>query len=69
MVSLFVVNSAFAEPLRPARYHAVCHTPNGVYDEDIYDYDFFRDYYNVKIIPLVGKPIIFIGASCTITEY
>lgn len=66
-LSVFILialgSTVHAERLRPARYIAECSTPKGVYEEKVYDYDYYNGN-SIKVTPLLGKEILFVNAFC-----
>lgn len=67
VLAMSFIGTASAEKMRPARYHAECSTPKGVYDQDIYDYTEYS-YGSYKVTPLLGKKILFTNAFCVFYE-
>lgn len=67
VLAMSFISTASAEQIRPARYHAECSIPTGVYDEDIYDYSEYS-YGSYKVTPLLGKKILFTNAFCVFHE-
>ncbi|AMM43990.1 hypothetical protein FDG95_gp552 [Pectobacterium phage vB_PcaM_CBB] len=62
-IAAALVSTANAERMRPARYIAECSTPKGVYEEKVYDYDYYNGS-SIKVTPLLGKQILFVNAFC-----